>query len=221
MQRDYWLERWRDGRIGFHRQVVNPRLVEHHQRVLGSALRVLVPLCGKSADLEWLAVQGHQAVGIELSELAAHAFFAERSVEPTRREHRGFVEYRHGEVTILVGNFFDVTAELTGYCDGAYDRAALIALPEELRARYIAQLRTLLAPQARLLLVTLDYDAEGGPPFRVSPQEVQARYAAAHVTPLGSVDARADTPGASERGATFVHEDSYLIEFPAGDAPRH
>jgi len=214
MQPDYWLERWRDGRTGFHRQDVNPRLVEHHQRVLGGAHRVLVPLCGKSADLEWLAAQGNEVVGVELSELAARAFFAERSLEPNRREQRGFVEYRHGGVTILVGDFFDVTAELTGQCDGAYDRAALIALPEELRARYIAQLQTLLAPKARLLLVTLDYDAEGGPPFRVSPQEVEARYAAAHVTPLGSVDAHADTPGARERGATFVHENSYLIEFP-------
>lgn len=219
MQPDDWLERWREGRIGFHRQGVNPRLLEHHQRVLGDAIRVLVPLCGKSADLEWLAVQGHEVVGVELSELAARAFFAERSLEPNRREHRGFVEYRHGEVTILVGNFFDVTAELTGYCDGAYDRAALIALPEELRGRYIAQLQTLLAPKAKLLLITLDYDAQDGPPFSVSPQEVEARYGAARVTPLGSVDARADTPAARERGATFVHENSYLIEFPAGDTP--
>ena len=214
MQPDYWLERWRDGRTGFHRQDVNPRLVEHHQRAIGDAKRVLVPLCGKSTDLEWLAAQGHEVVGVELSELAARAFFAERSIEPSRREQRGFVEYGHGEIRILVGNFFDVTAELTGYCDGAYDRAALIALPEELRAPYIVRLRTLLTPKARLLLVTLDYDAEGGPPFRVSPQEVEARFAAAHVTPLGSVDAHADTPGASERGATFVHEHSYSIEFP-------
>ncbi|MEI9949840.1 MAG: thiopurine S-methyltransferase [Pseudomonadota bacterium] len=216
MQPDYWLDRWREGRTGFHQPNVNPRLLEHHQRVLGDVIRVLVPLCGKSADLEWLAVQGHEVVGVELSELAARAFFAERSIEPERHEQPGFVEYRHGEVTILVGDFFDVTAELTGYCDGVYDRAALIALPEELRARYVAHLPTLLAPKARLLLVTLDYDAQGGPPFSVSAEEVEAHFAPARVTPLGSVDVHADTPGASERGATFVNENSYLIEFSAG-----
>jgi len=217
MQPDFWLERWREGRIAFHRQTVNPRLVEHHQRVLGDALRVLVPLCGKSADLEWLAVQGHEVVGVELSELASRAFFAERGIEPEQREQHGFMELRHGTVTILVGDFFDTTPQVTGYCDGVYDRAALIALPEELRARYTAHLPTLLAPKARLLLVTLDYDAPGGPPFRVTPQEVAARYAAARVTSLGSVDALADTPGAADRGATFVNEDSYAIEFSAGD----
>jgi len=214
MQPDYWLERWQEGRIGFHRADVNPRLVLHHPRVLGETIRVLVPLCGKSADLEWLAVQGHEVVGIELSEVAARAFFSERNIEPERTQRATFVEYRHGEVAILVGDFFAATPELTGYCDGVYDRAALIALPEDLRARYAAHLPTLLAPKAKLLLVTLDYDAEGGPPFSVSPAEVKRRYAAARITELASVDARPETPGPVARGATFVHEDSYLIEFP-------
>ncbi len=214
MDSEYWLERWRAGRTGFHRAEANPRLVEHHERVLGPTIRVLVPLCGKSADLEWLAVRGHEVVGIELSELAAQAFFSERGVQPQRAERAGFVAYAHGAITIFVGDFFDATAELTGYCDGVYDRAALIALPPELRARYAAQLPSLLAPKARLLLVTLDYDAEGGPPFRVTASEVQSLYATAKVTPLGSIDARAETPGPLERGATFVSENSYLIELP-------
>ena len=214
MQPDYWLERWQDGRIGFHRADVNPRLVEHHPRVLGETIRVLVPLCGKSADLEWLAVQGHEVVGIELSELAARAFFSERGIEPERSERAPFIAYRRGAVTILVGDFFASTPELTGHCDGVYDRAALVALPHELRARYAAHLPKLLAPKARLLLVTFEYDAEGGPPFSVSPAEVTERYGAvANITPLGSVDARAETPGPVERGASFVNENSYLIAF--------
>lgn len=214
MNPDYWLERWEKGRIGFHRADENPRLTEHHERALGETIRVLVPLCGKSADLEWLVVQGHEVVGIELSELAAQAFFAERKLAPEVRQRDRFVEYRHGELSILVGDFFDASPELTGYCDGVYDRAALIALPAELRARYAAHLQTLLAPQARLLLVTLHYDAEGGPPFAVSPEEVEASYATARITLLGREDARADAPGPVERGATFVNENSYLIEFP-------
>src|SRR6478735_6718533 len=96
MKPDYWLERWRENRIGFHRADVNPQLVQHHQRALSDTLRVLVPLCGKSADLEWLVVRGHEVVGVELSELAAQAFFAERNIEPQRQERGKFVEYWHG-----------------------------------------------------------------------------------------------------------------------------
>lgn len=216
MTPDYWLERWRLGRIGFHEAEVNPLLVRH-QRALSDAVRVLVPLCGKSVDLEWLAVHGFEVVGVELSELAAQAFFAERGFTPERRERGRFIEYRHGPVTILVGDFFETSPDELDYFDAAYDRAAMIALPEELRRRYAAHLPTLLAPKAKLLLITLYYDAEGGPPFSVSPEEVQASYANARISPLSSDDARADAPGPVERGATFVYENAYALEFPGGD----
>jgi len=50
MTADYWLERWREGRTAFHLADANPRLIEHSV-VFSEASRVLVPLCGKSADL--------------------------------------------------------------------------------------------------------------------------------------------------------------------------
>lgn len=213
MKAEYWLERWQSGHISFHRADANPRLIDNHQRVLGECLRVLVPLCGKTVDLEWLVVRGHEVVGVELSELAAKDFFAERGFTPERSEHDGFIEYRYGEVRILVGDFFAVTPDVIGYFDGAYDRAAMIALPPELRAAYTQKLQSLMAPKGRLLLVTLHYDAEGGPPFNVPPEEVRAAYVGATVTELQSVDARPETPGPVSRGASFVHENAYAIEF--------
>jgi thiopurine S-methyltransferase len=213
MEPNYWLERWEKDRIGFHRLDANPRLVEHHQ-VLDGVIRVLVPLCGKSVDLEWLVVQGFEVVGIELSERAAQAFFSERGFAPERRERGRFVELSHGNVSILVGDFFDARSDELGYFDGVYDRAAMIALPEDLRARYAQHLQTLLSPKAKLLLLTLHFDAPGGPPFTVTPEEVTAAYASGKITLLASADARDDAPGPVERGATFVHENVYLVEFP-------
>lgn len=212
MKPEYWLTRWQEQRIGFHRDDPNPRLVEH-ARVFSDVVRVLVPLCGKSVDLEWLAVHGFEVVGVELSELAARAFFAERGIEPERTERGAFVEYRHGAIAIWVGDFFATDPEQLGYFEGVYDRAAMIALPADLRARYAAHLPTLLTPKAKLLLVTLHYDAEGGPPFSVSPEEVARSYPGARITELGSYDARPETPGPLERGATWVHENVQLLEF--------
>jgi thiopurine S-methyltransferase len=214
MRPDYWQERWQEGRIGFHRGDVNPRLVEHHQ-VLSDAVRVLVPLCGKSVDLEWLVVRGLEVVGIELSELAAQAFFAERGFSPETRQQGSFTVYQHGGVSIFVGDFFAANNDELGSFEGVYDRAAMIALPEDVRARYAAHLQTLLTPKAKLLLVTLHFDAQGGPPFSVSPEEVGVAYRGARIKQLASLDARADAPGPVERGASFVHEDVYEIEFGA------
>ncbi|HKY40824.1 MAG TPA: thiopurine S-methyltransferase [Polyangiaceae bacterium] len=211
MKPEYWLERWQEGRIGFHRAGVNPALVAHHERVLGQCVKLLVPLCGKSVDLEWLVVQGHEVWGIELSELAAQAFFAERGMNPERHEADGLLQLRHGSVTIVVGDFFAVTPDAIGFFDGAYDRAALIALPPEMRQKYVAHLRTLLAPKSKVLLLTLDFDAEGGPPFSVGSPEVESAYGAQNVTLLETTDARADAPGPVERGASFVRENVYAI----------
>jgi thiopurine S-methyltransferase len=215
MKPEYWLERWQAGHIGFHRDQANPRLLEH-RGVLSEATRVLVPLCGKSVDLEWLVVNGFEVVGIELSPLAAEAFFVERGFTPQRREQGPFTAYQHGSVTILAGDFFAAGSDELGSFDGVYDRAAMIALPEELRARYTAHLPTLLTPKAKLLLVTLHFDAPSGPPFSVSPEEVHAAYdPVARVKPLATVDGRADAPGPVERGATFVHENVYEVAFGA------
>jgi thiopurine S-methyltransferase len=213
MQPGYWHERWREGRIGFHRAEANPLLIEHHA-AFDESTRVLVPLCGKSVDLEWLVIHGFQVVGVELSELAAQAFFSERGLAPKRREQRAFVVYEHGNLAIWVGDFFATSSVDLGIFDAVYDDAALIALPAELRRSYASQLQTLIAPKAKLLLITLQFDAPGGPPFSVSPEEVGELYAAAtEIRRLASQDARADTPGPIERGASFVHEVVYAVAF--------
>jgi len=213
MRAEYWHERWQDGRIGFHRGEANPLLIEHRV-VFSDCTRVLVPLCGKSADLEWLVVHGLQVVGVELSELGAQAFFAERGLAPIRREQASFVVYEHGNLAIWVGDFFAANSADLGLFDAVYDDAALIALPPETRRSYALHLQTLILPQAKLLLITLQFDASGGPPFSVSAEEVSELYAAANeVRRLAVLDARADTPDPIERGASYVHEIAYAVSF--------
>ena len=213
MTADYWLDRWQAGRIGFHLRDANPLLLEH-AAVFGESTRILVPLCGKSADLEWLATRGYEVVGIELSELAAQAFFAERSLTPTRRADGEFVIYEHGKVAIWVGDFFAATRTRLLTFDAAYDRAAMIAMPPELRKRYASHLQSLLTPKAKLLLVTLHFDVPGGPPFSVPPEEVSEAYApAAEVRLLASADSSKDPPSATARGASFEHENVYVVTF--------
>jgi len=212
MTADYWLGRWQEGRTHFHLPNVNPRLIEH-AAVFSESIRILVPLCGKSADLEWLVTRGYEVVGVELVELAAQAFFAERGLAPTRHEEGDFVVYEHGNLAIWVGDFFATTSARLGMFDAAYDRAAMIALPPELRRRYASHLQTLLAPKAKLLLVTLHFDVPGGPPFSVPPEEVSDAYAAAEVTLLASLDSSADPPSAVDRGASFEHENVYVVTF--------
>ena len=63
-----------------------------------------------------------------------------------------------------------------------YDRASLVALPPELRARYAEKMRALSvgSPTLTYLLVTFEYDQSiaAGPPFSVPESEVRSLYGA-------------------------------------------
>ncbi|SDH64811.1 thiopurine S-methyltransferase [Pseudomonas benzenivorans] len=180
MHADFWLERWAQNQIGFHLGEVNPYLQRHWPKLqLPAGARVLVPLCGKSLDLTWLAAQGHRVLGVELAERAVEDFFAEQGLQAEVREHGAFKIYRAGALELWCGDFFALGAADVADCSALYDRAALIALPPALRERYAAQLTAILPAGCQGLLITLDYQQSqmNGPPFAVSDTEVQERFA--------------------------------------------
>lgn len=179
---DYWSARWRDDQIAFHEGKPNA-LLDRHAPHLAGARRVLVPLCGKAVDLAYLAARGHAVVGVELVEQAVRAFFDERTLTPTVEARGPFTAYAAGPITLLVGDIFAATRAELGEVDALYDRAALIALPDDVRGRYVDHLRALLPVGAPGLVITLDYDASRftGPPFAVGEAEVRARFAGCEV----------------------------------------
>lgn len=178
MDSEFWLSRWREGRIGFHEGRPNDLLVSH-AKALGPQGRVLVPLCGKTEDMAYLASLGHEVVGIELAEAAAEGFFQEHGLEVAPKTRGAFVERSAGGVTILQGDFFDARLEDVGVISAFYDRAAIVALPPELRPRYAAHLRE-LAGEGAGLVICFEYPQERmeGPPFSVGEDELRRYFPA-------------------------------------------
>lgn len=166
---DAWLERWKTGRIGWHEADGNRRLRDHWQ---ASGRRVLVPMCGKSVDMLWLAEQGNAVVGVEVSGIAVQAFFADNGLE--HEEYHGnrhrFVAIDH-DITIICGDYLTISDMRFDAC---YDRGAFAALPAAMRANYAAHTNALLDDGAYHLLITLEYD-QGlveGPPYSIAADEV-------------------------------------------------
>ncbi|AUZ45585.1 thiopurine S-methyltransferase [Pseudomonas orientalis] len=176
MQPEFWQERWARNQIGFHLPEVNPYLQRHWPQLgLVDGAKVLVPLCGKSLDLVWLASQGCHVMGVELSEQAVEAFFNEQGLAPQISRRGDFKVYQTGLIEVWCGDFFALDAHAVAGCSALYDRAALIALPPLMRAQYAERLTALLGRGCQGLLVTLDYDQvqKAGPPFAVSDAEVR------------------------------------------------
>jgi thiopurine S-methyltransferase len=213
---DFWHERWRTGQIGFHQQAVHP-LLERWWPGLGVSpgARVYVPLCGKSLDMAWLAGRGHTVLGSELSRIAIDEFFAGESLQPTPETRDGFTHHAAGPYEILEGDALALTTPIAGPLDAVYDRAALVALPPEMRGPYVESLARLLPCGARGLVVSFEYPQEmkGGPPFSVESQEILRHCAGLFtVRELERVDILAGNPKFAEFGIPALHEIAYALE---------
>ena len=79
---EFWHNRWHTQQIGWHRAVYNDMLLKHWPSINAvEGSEVIVPLCGKSLDMLWLAEQGYSVVGLEMVEEAVMAFFKENSLQ--------------------------------------------------------------------------------------------------------------------------------------------
>lgn len=178
METNFWINRWQTNQIGFHLPDVNPLLVKYFDRLsLPKGARIFLPLCGKTLDIAWLLGQGYRVVGAELVELAIIQLFEELGVKPEVTEVGNLKLYTASHIDIFVGDIFNIHQNTLGEVHAVYDRAALVALSEEVRKKYSSHLKTITknAPQ---LLITFEYDQSlfSGPPFSVDAKEVQRHY---------------------------------------------
>ena len=180
MELDFWRERWKTQQIGFHRDVVSEELRMFWKRLnLPRDSQVLVPLCGKSLDILWLSAIGNRVVGVEISEIAIEDFFKESEIKYELDEWQGFKRYRSELITMLCGDFFELKPDDLGEVAAIYDRAALVALPKEVREKYVNHLCSFAKPGSQIFLVTTEYNEKEleGPPFNVEQPEIQTLFA--------------------------------------------
>ncbi|TAN65975.1 MAG: thiopurine S-methyltransferase [Methylobacter sp.] len=192
-----WLQCWRDRQTGFHQKAVNQLLAKFWPNLaLARGSRVFVPLCGKSLDMIWLANQGHEVIGVELSPIAVRAFFRENNLRPSRRQVGKFTLWKHDRLSILCGDYFSLSEHDLGQIDTVYDRAALTALPEDLRQRYVAHLKLIVQETTNIFLLTTEDAEENQTPSQVLgvAEEIKTLYSEdfkidlAHVESVFEVD---------------------------------
>ncbi len=184
MQAQFWHNAWDNGKTGWKQRSVNAHLQQHWPALdLPAGCRVLVPLCGDTIDMLWLLEQGHEVIGSELSEAAVKQFFkknfTDRGESVDTRFDAGHTVYQSGSLSIYCGDFFSLQPTQVGQIDAAYDRAATVAMPAELRLAYADKIRQLVTPAGSVMLIAFEYDQEkmDGPPFSVSKEEVDRLYA--------------------------------------------
>ena len=176
---------------------------------------VFLPLCGKAHDIAWIAAQGYEVIGIELSQLAIEAFFDENGLEFERFDTDRFGIYKSGNISLLQGDFFDLSNDDLGACNLVYDRAALIAMPQSNRPRYYDHMLSVIPAASNMLLIALDYDQAqmAGPPFAVSTDEIHQYYGEVFtINLLESHDIVDEEPRWRKVGLTALNESVFRLD---------
>jgi thiopurine S-methyltransferase len=184
MQADFWHQKWQKNEIGFHLPEANPLLVKHFSKLqLKKGARVFLPLCGKTLDIAWLLSQGYRVAGAELSAIAIEDLFKSLNLTPNIKTLGEISHYSAANIDLFVGDIFKVSPAMLGNVDAVYDRAALVALPDEMRKLYTAHLQMLTNRETQSnhvpqLLICFEYDQtlHAGPPFSISADEVKQHY---------------------------------------------
>jgi len=219
MDIDFWLDRWNQGKTEFHQEHINPYLGYYYGEMgpppdRRAQLRVFVPLCGKSKDLWWLQQNGYECIGVEYSELAVEQFFTEHQLDYSKHEQGDLVSYKTDRLEILTGDFFSLQTDDIGDITDIFDRASLIALPREMRGRYVDKITGLQSPGTRTLLITMAYPESemDGPPFSVTDDEIDELYGDRYkIDKLAAKNILDDEPRFKQRGLTALTETAYKL----------
>jgi thiopurine S-methyltransferase len=180
MEPQFWHDKWASNQIAFHKEQANPHLLKHWPSLdIKKGSRVFLPLCGKTRDIAWFLSQGYKVAGIELSELAIKQLFEDLDLTPQIETIGNLHHYRAENIDIYEGDIFELSPALLDKVDAVYDRAAMVALPKDMRADYAAHIQ-IISRQAPQLLICFEYNQDelNGPPFSVDADEVNDYYSA-------------------------------------------
>lgn len=208
MEASFWHNCWQKDSIGFHQDQVHPFLTQYISPLLSSQdTKVFVPLCGKSLDMFFWA-EHMKVVGCELSEIACRDFFQDHGITYEQHDETPFVRYSKDEVVLYQGDIFDLEKETIGDFQWIYDRAALIALPQALQAKYVSYIRGLIKDGVKLALISLEFPPEelSGPPFPIFEQDIAEYFDGLSVELIASRDIE------NKQFARRVFDVSYLKE---------
>lgn len=214
MEPDFWHQRWQDKLTGFHQRDINPQLATFWSRLqIKPGEQVFVPLCGKSRDMLWLR-ERYSVLGVELSPIAVRDFYKENGLLAANYRQGAFSVSERENLCLLCGDYFDLQPAQLQRVRAVYDRAALVALPADMRPPYVTRLTSLLPASVSMLLVAMEYDQQqmNGPPFSVDEKEIRDLFEEHwSIQLLHKENILANEPKFRDRGLSRLSEKIYLL----------
>jgi SAM-dependent methyltransferase len=126
--------------------------------------RTAVLGCGRGHDALLFAAYGFDVIGFDFAPAAIAAATA-------------LAQANHSPAQFLQRDIFDLAAEFPGKFDYVIEHTCFCAIAPEQRPAYVQLIHTLLKPQGQLLALFFTHNRPGGPPFGITPHEIQQYFA--------------------------------------------
>ncbi|XP_069138254.1 probable thiopurine S-methyltransferase [Argopecten irradians] len=139
----------------------NECLLQYQDKLLGDnkQQKVFIPLCGRAAELKYLAELGHDVVGVEFAEVAILQFFEMFDItyesKPMKDpEGTVYTSTKDGlSIRIYCCDFWKFGPRVEGGFQAVWDAGSLYSLPMSQRDDYIKVMKSVLAPSSRTLVM--------------------------------------------------------------------
>ena len=126
--------------------------------------RTAVLGCGRGHDALLFAARGFDVIGFDFAPVAIAAATA-------------LAEANQSPAQFLQRDIFDLATEFPGEFDYVIEHTCFCAIAPEQRPAYVQLVHTLLKPQGQLLGLFFTHNRPGGPPFGITPTEIQQYFA--------------------------------------------
>lgn len=180
MEAKFWFDSWEKGGFytSFHRKDIHPYVLNYLTPDELAGKTCLVPLCGKSVDMMYLAAFADKVIGVEIVEKAILEFFEENNLAYHQPDDETYIA---GNITLLRKDFMQLTSQEIGHIDWVYDRASLVALPDKMREDYLYSIDRLTDIGTKSLVITLEYfPLINSAPFSIPISEMEDYYGLGH-----------------------------------------
>lgn len=163
---NYWGYRYEVGHTDWNTEKVHPLLEKHYNKLNpnGKPMKVLVPLCGMSVDMNWLVNKGMQVIGVDIAYQSLEKFMSlsgqdwtETAVSELGPNAKLFTR-TDDKIKLYLGDFMKFSRGLEGTFDFVYDCDGLRVLDSGLTPSFAATIKNLMNPGGRLLLDAIAYD---------------------------------------------------------------
>ena len=158
----YWQAIYDDGDIGWDKGTPAPPFVNLlKEKPFRKGSHVLVPGCGLGHEVLFLASLGYQVTAVDFAESAIAGLTARAGDLP---------------VTALQRDLFSLPGDHTAVFDVVLEHTCFCAIPIEMRPRYVEVMHTVLKRDGRMVGLFYETDAEEGPPFKTTQEDVQSHF---------------------------------------------